>query len=154
MISIRVDGRGIIPRLGTIAPRKQPFKADLSMLATIIASPGLIAIAIDPVTKQETTLNSGNYRKIYNRLVSKSEKQAILEEVEVEASPAPPPATQPPAQPPAQQSAPATPPANESNESTEVTPPVTPAPPAEENKEKERPGRPPIPTMKPKFKEE
>ena len=48
MLKIQVLGTGMIPRLGVIAPRIEPFMADLTWISLILSTPGLEINYIDP----------------------------------------------------------------------------------------------------------
>lgn len=73
MLKIIVLGKGLIPRGLGLAPRKEPFKADLTLIQTILATPGLKVKMLHPedghlvdLTKSNLTSNwqkYSNYKK-------------------------------------------------------------------------------------------
>ena len=46
MLKIQVLGNGFIPRGLGIAPRREPFKADLLLIQTILASPARFTVKL------------------------------------------------------------------------------------------------------------
>jgi len=67
MIPIRVLGRGLIPRGYGIAPRMNPFMADLTLVSTIMSTPGLIVEYLNPDSGKSVKLTRENYQKIYKK---------------------------------------------------------------------------------------
>lgn len=67
MLPIICKGRGLIPRIGIIAPVLTPFKVNLQTLTVIIKTPGstLKPYFVDPVTSEEIGLDNSNFKKIY-----------------------------------------------------------------------------------------
>ena len=115
MLMIRVLGKGLIPRGYGIAPRKDPFKADLTLIMTIMNTPGLKVEFINPDTMRPSPLTRDNVQKVYKRYEGRAK--------EIKKSDIAPPAEVPPVTPPVTPpviTPPSTPPV--------VTPPVTPDP--------------------------
>ena len=52
MLKIQVLGQGLIPRGHGIAPKKEPFPADLTLIGLILGTPGLKMNYINPETNQ------------------------------------------------------------------------------------------------------
>ena len=48
MLKIRVLGSGLIPRIGTLAPKKEPFLADANLIQIILYTKGLKPQYFDP----------------------------------------------------------------------------------------------------------
>lgn len=67
MLKIQVLGNGLIPRLGAIAPRKEPFMADLTWITLILSTPGLEINYIDPSDGSVHPLDRLNFREVYER---------------------------------------------------------------------------------------
>lgn len=89
MLKIQVLGKGMIPRGYGLAPRKEFFKADLTLIHTILITPGLKvnAIAGDKIVE----LTKSNVKKIWDKYRSDVYKQStepaqveLTEEVKVE----------------------------------------------------------------------
>lgn len=72
MLKIQVLGSGMIPRLNVIAPRKEPFMADLNWITLILSTPGLEINYIDPTTDSIQSLNRANFREIYEKFENAS----------------------------------------------------------------------------------
>lgn len=64
MIPIQVLGTGLIPRIGVLAPRLEPFKADRTLIATIMSTPGLTVNFVNPETNATTKLTRQNMDRI------------------------------------------------------------------------------------------
>lgn len=68
MLFIQVLGTGIIPRGFGLAPRKEPFKADLLLIQTILASPSKFTVnMLHPTTKRFVEITNKNVRTMYER---------------------------------------------------------------------------------------
>lgn len=67
MIKIQVLGRGLIPRMNVIAPKKEPFPADKTLIATIMSTPGLKVNFINPETGAPTELTKANLNRIWDK---------------------------------------------------------------------------------------
>ena len=82
MLRIQVLGKGLIPRGHGIAPKKDPFPADLTLIGIILATPGLIVKYIHPDTGKPTDLTRENYQKVYKlhqHRVYKKEAAPVLD---------------------------------------------------------------------------
>lgn len=69
MLNIIVLGKGLIPRISKLAPVKTPFKADLTLIQTIINTPGLQVKYIDPETNTPKDLTKNNCKGIWDKYV-------------------------------------------------------------------------------------
>lgn len=80
MLPIICKGKGLIPRVGIIAPVLTPFKVNLQTLTIIVRTPGSILrpYFVDPVTLEETALDNINYKKIYDSYQNQSN---VVEEI-------------------------------------------------------------------------
>ena len=58
----------MIPRLGTLAPRLEPFPADTNTIGIILSTTGLSVRYIDPITNQLKEMDRENYREICETL--------------------------------------------------------------------------------------
>ena len=67
MIKIQVLGKGMIPRGYGLAPRTEPFFADLTFINTIMNTPGLTVRYLNPTTMQFGDLDRKNVKKIYDK---------------------------------------------------------------------------------------
>lgn len=65
MLKIQVLGRGLIPRGHGIAPKMEPFPANVMLIGTILSTPGLQVNFIHPETNKAVPLTRANYQKIY-----------------------------------------------------------------------------------------
>lgn len=66
MLNIVVLGEAVmIPRGYGIAPRKDPFKADLKLISLILKTGGLEPYFINPDTGVKTRLTMENYERMY-----------------------------------------------------------------------------------------
>ena len=70
-IPIRVLGTGLIPRGYGLAPRKEPFPADPTLIQTLLNTRGLIVEYVNPQTRKSTLLTRDNYQKIYKHHMEK-----------------------------------------------------------------------------------
>jgi hypothetical protein len=89
MLKIQVLGRGLIPRGHGLAPKKDPFPADLMTIGAILSTPGLSATYIHPEKNKALPLTRDNYQTIYKKFdnahLSKKEvpEQKLEQEVEL-----------------------------------------------------------------------
>lgn len=67
MLKIQVLGKGLIPRGHGIAPKLEPFPADLTLIGTIIGTPGLSLNYIHPETGRPMKLTRENYQSVYKK---------------------------------------------------------------------------------------
>lgn len=83
MLPIICKGKGLIPRVGMIAPVFTPFKVDLQTLTIIMKTPGsfLKPYFVDPETSAETMLTNGNWKGIYQKYEErlKNPKAVVVE---------------------------------------------------------------------------
>ena len=121
MLRVQVLGSGLIPRGHGIAPKKEPFPADLRLIGLIISTAGLKINFVHPESGNLVELTRDNYQTMYKKYANKVCKKPEVEEKKKEAAPLNPenPAT------------------DENNPGPTiptpapvVTPPVVPAPPA------------------------
>lgn len=66
MVKIQVFGQGLIPRGYGIAPRKTPFEADLSLIKTIMTTPGLKVHLINPANQKSVEVTHSNVERLYD----------------------------------------------------------------------------------------
>lgn len=67
MLKIQVFGRGMIPRGLGLAPRKNPFMADLSLIGIIMDTPGLTVKYINPEDGRSVPLTRQNLKKVWEK---------------------------------------------------------------------------------------
>ena len=87
---IQVLGYGLIPRGLGIAPKKEPFEADLETIKLILGHGALICNMINPKTGAKVRLTSANYMKMwnaYNKPVKKTIQPQVVEEAKTEVAP-------------------------------------------------------------------
>ena len=90
MLKIQVLGKGLIPRGHGLAPKKDPFAADLMTIGAILSTPGLSATYIHPEKNKALPLTRDNYQKVYKtydnaHLAKKSApEQKVEQKLEVE----------------------------------------------------------------------
>ena len=65
MLNIQVLGRGAIPRGNGIAPRKDPFPADLETIELILKTGGLSIKFVNPTTGVLIPLTTANLKKMW-----------------------------------------------------------------------------------------
>jgi len=65
MLKIRVLGQGLIPRINSVAPRMNPFPADLTLIKTIMNTPGLKVQYIHPETRRPYDMTRENVDKVW-----------------------------------------------------------------------------------------
>ena len=68
MLKIRVLGSGLIPRIGTLAPKKEPFLADANLIQIILYTKGLKPQYFDPEKQTFVDLTLVNFKKVYSKL--------------------------------------------------------------------------------------
>ena len=75
MLKIQVLGHGLIPRGMGIAPRKEPFYADLNLIGLILQTPGL---SVNYVTSLGTLqpLTTKNLKKVWDASLKNAKKPA------------------------------------------------------------------------------
>lgn len=66
MLKIQVLGKGLIPRGLGIAPRKEPFYADFTLICTILKTPGLIVNMIHP-DGRSIRLTNANCKSMFEK---------------------------------------------------------------------------------------
>lgn len=67
MLKVQVEGRGLIPRGLGLAPRKNPFPADLSLISTIMSTPGLSLRYISPDDGKSRPLTKQNLKRVWEK---------------------------------------------------------------------------------------
>lgn len=67
MLKIQVLGSGLIPRGYGLAPRKEPFPADLTLIHTIMSTPGLRVNMITPDDNRTIELTNGNLKRFWEK---------------------------------------------------------------------------------------
>ena len=67
MLRIQVLGTGMIPRGLGLAPRKEPFYADLTLIGTILSTPGLTVNMIHPGNGRIIEVTSSNCKSMYQK---------------------------------------------------------------------------------------
>lgn len=67
MLKIQVLGAGLIPRGYGLAPRKEPFFADLTLIQTILATPGLSVKMISPLDGHSVDITNGNIKRLWDK---------------------------------------------------------------------------------------
>jgi len=80
MLKIQVLGHGLIPRIQSIAPRKEPFMADYNWIALILSTPGLEVNYVDPTDNSIKPLERTKFREIYDRFENVEYKDDAVEE--------------------------------------------------------------------------
>ena len=71
MLQIQVLGKGMIPRGLGLAPRKEPFPADLTLISTILRTPGLQVNMISPEGRA-IPVKTNNIKKLYEKYDGKT----------------------------------------------------------------------------------
>lgn len=66
MLKIQVMGKGMIPRGYGLAPRVEPFSADLTLIQTIMSTPGLEVNMIHPEEKRTIKLTNQNLKRMWD----------------------------------------------------------------------------------------
>ena len=67
MLRIQVLGKGMIPRNLGLAPRTEPFPADLRLIGIILATPGLSLKFIHPESGKPADLTRENFQAVYKK---------------------------------------------------------------------------------------
>lgn len=80
-LPIIVKGRGIVPRLGFIAPITNPFKVDKLTLNVIIRTPNNILkpYFVDPINNKETELTLSNWQSLFDDYQKRKGESTITE---------------------------------------------------------------------------
>lgn len=76
-LKIQVLGKGLIPRGYGLAPRKDPFNADLTLISTILSTSGLSINFLHPEDNRLIPLTKSNLKRIwdtYSNMEYKTEK--------------------------------------------------------------------------------
>lgn len=66
MLKIQVLGNGLIPRGYGLAPRKDPFQADLTLIRTILSTAGLKVNMIHPETNRPVEITNQNLKRMWD----------------------------------------------------------------------------------------
>ena len=74
MLKIQVLGKGLIPRGYGLAPRVNPFPADLTLIGTILNTNGLTVNYLNPETNKMCPLTKENLKKVYDKFGNKEVK--------------------------------------------------------------------------------
>ena len=74
-LKIQVLGKGLIPRGYGLAPRKDPFNADLTLIQTILSTPGLIVNYIRPEDNKPVALDRNNLKRVWDKYNNHAKKQ-------------------------------------------------------------------------------
>lgn len=67
MLKIQVMGKGMIPRGYGLAPRKEPFPADLNLIQVILSTPGLSVNMINPETNKPVPITNQNLLRMWDK---------------------------------------------------------------------------------------
>lgn len=78
MLKIQVLGTGMIPRGMGLAPRKAPFKADYTLIATIMNTPGLKVNFLNPETNKFQSLTPQNIKRMWDKYANWEARQAAI----------------------------------------------------------------------------
>ena len=87
MLRVQVLGSGLIPRGHGIAPKKEPFPADLRLIGLIISTAGLKINFVHPESGNLVELTRDNYQTMYKKYANKVYKKSEVEEKKKEAAP-------------------------------------------------------------------
>lgn len=82
MLRIQVLGSGLIPRGHGIAPKKEPFPADLKLIGLIISTAGLKVNFVHPESGNLVSLTRDNYQAMYKKYAHKIYKKPEVAKVE------------------------------------------------------------------------
>lgn len=74
MLRIQVLGKGLIPRGLGLAPRKEPFMADFTLIATILATPGLKVNMLHPEDGHAIELTNNNLKRNWDKYANYQKK--------------------------------------------------------------------------------
>lgn len=75
MIRVRILGKGLIPRGGGLAPKKEPIYVDLDYLTILVYSRNLRIQYLNPDTDKFEDLLLSNFKKIYDKVSPKVNAQ-------------------------------------------------------------------------------
>ena len=75
MIRVRILGKGLIPRGGGLAPKKEPIYVDLDYLTILVYSRNLRIQYLNPDTNKFEDLLLSNFKKIYDKVSPKVNAQ-------------------------------------------------------------------------------
>lgn len=78
MLNIRVLGSGLIPRGYGLAPRMEPFKADLILISTIIRTPGLEVQYENPRTGKFEAVSNKTLKKVWDTYSNRKVQQPTV----------------------------------------------------------------------------
>lgn len=87
MVKIVILGNGLIPRGGGIAPRLNPFEADINLIRTSILTNGLQVYMINPDTGNKVRVTMQNYEKMYKAFDHKPAINKVATKVETPKAP-------------------------------------------------------------------
>jgi hypothetical protein len=79
MLKIQVLGKGLIPRGYGLAPRKEFFKADLSLIQIILTTPGLKVNMLSPVDGKIIPVTRENVKKLWDKYRSDRIQNVVVE---------------------------------------------------------------------------
>ena len=82
MLKIQVLGNGMVPRLGRLGPIKDPFPADKTLIATIIATSRMKINYLDPKTNKMKPLSRDNLNEIWEMYGEAEYDDAVTPKVE------------------------------------------------------------------------
>lgn len=77
MLKIQVLGSGLIPRGYGLAPRIEPFPADLTLIQTIMATPGLSVNMIHPDDGHIVAVTNANVKRLWEKYSGKVCKEPV-----------------------------------------------------------------------------
>lgn len=75
MIRVRILGKGLIPRGGGLAPKKEPIYVDFDYLTVLVYSRNLRVQYLDPETGKFENIALNNFKKIYDKISPKVDQQ-------------------------------------------------------------------------------
>lgn len=81
MLKIQVLGNGMVPRLGRLGPIKDPFPADKTLIATIIATSKMKINYLDPKTNKLKPITRDNLNEIWE-MYGETEYDAVTPKME------------------------------------------------------------------------
>jgi hypothetical protein len=84
MLRIQVLGRGLIPRGHGIAPRMEPFPANVMLTGIILGTAGLEVNFIHPETNKPVPLTRVNYQAMHKKWENVAPGKKVVQEVEVQ----------------------------------------------------------------------
>jgi len=79
MLKIRVLGKGLVPRIGALAPIKEPFYADYRACADIMRARGLTVEYFNPDTNKFAKLTPENIKAVSDKYYDKEWDQSVQE---------------------------------------------------------------------------